>query len=282
MDAADHFLVREADEDDAQAVCDLFESAYGAGYAYPEFYQARHLRKMIIRPLFDELERRSLEWQVELVEIDVSAYAPRLQRTLVELGYVAAAYVPALAFHRVERLDLVKMVRLTNPPNAPAELIPQMQTVAELVLRSFDRRVVSPHLRQAAAGTGLFEELAEEQIDRLASMLEVRHVEADTRLFEAGTASDEMFLVLRGELEIRSKDGRTVGRVGTGECLGEVSLLAETDHSASAVADDTCELGVLGRRELDELVRQRPDIGVQLYRNLARGLGAKLNRAGAL
>jgi len=36
---------------------------------------------------------------------------------------------------------------------------------------------------------------------------------------------------------------------------------------------------VLLRDDLQDLVRQRPDIGVVLYRNLARGLGEKLRRA---
>lgn len=262
--------------------------AAALGFTHDEHEQSLRVFELIvieedaIRPLFDELDERSRDWDAELIEIDVSAYAPRLQRTLVELGYVAAAYVPALAFHRVERLDLIKMVRLLKSPNAPAQLIPQMEPIADLVLRSLDRRRVSPHLRQAAAGTGLFEDLGDEQIDRLAAMLEVRHVEAGTRLFEAGEASDEMFLVLRGALEVVSAQGRGVGAVGAGECLGEVSFLAETAHSASAVAAGSCELGVFGRRELRELVRRRPDIGVQLYRNLARGLGEKLKRADAL
>ena len=36
---------------------------------------------------------------------------------------------------------------------------------------------------------------------------------------------------------------------------------------------------VLRRQDLEELVRQRPDIGVVLFRNLARGLGEKLRRS---
>ena len=50
------------------------------------------------------------------IEVDVSAYAPRMQRTLVELGFLPVAYLPALVFHEVERLDVVKMVRLLDPP----------------------------------------------------------------------------------------------------------------------------------------------------------------------
>jgi hypothetical protein len=37
---------------------------------------------------------------------------------------------------------------------------------------------------------------------------------------------------------------------------------------------------VLAHQELTELVRQRPDIGVLFYRNLAFGMGKKLKRTG--
>ena len=70
----------------------------------------------VVRFLLAELERLCRqEWQVCYVEIDVSAYSPRMQRTLVEIGFLPAAYVPALVFHEVERLDTIKMVRLLTP-----------------------------------------------------------------------------------------------------------------------------------------------------------------------
>ena len=52
-------------------------------------------------------------WQVP--EIDVGAHAARMQRTLIEMGFVPAAYVPAMAFHNVERIDVVRMMKLVCP-----------------------------------------------------------------------------------------------------------------------------------------------------------------------
>ena len=64
-----------------------------------------------------------------------------------------------------------------------------------------------------------------------------------------------------------------------GECLGEMSLLTATPHSATATARTVVETAVLDRQNLAELIRLRPDIGVQIYKNLATGLGEKLKRA---
>lgn len=54
----------------------------------------------------------------------------------------------------------------------------------------------------------------------------------------------------------------------TGELLG----------TASAIASKHTRVAVLTNDELNQLVRQRPDIGLLLYRNLAHGLGEKLQR----
>ena len=52
-----------------------------------------------------------------------------------------------------------------------------------------------------------------------------------------------------------------------------------TKHSAAALVSSPVRAAVLPRNDLQDLVRQRPDIGVVLFRNLARGLGEKLRRA---
>ena len=56
-------------------------------------------------------------------------------------------------------------------------------------------------------------------------------------------------------------------------------LLTRARHSATATAQTKTETAVLPHHELDQLIRLRPDIGVIIYRNLARGLGKKLIRS---
>ena len=50
-----------------------------------------------------------------------------LQRNLLELNFLPAAYVPAMVFHEVERLDIVRMVRLTKLQDlGPLQLVPSV------------------------------------------------------------------------------------------------------------------------------------------------------------
>jgi hypothetical protein len=55
--------------------------------------------------------------------------------------------------------------------------------------------------------------------------------------------------------------------------------LTDAPHSATTIAQTSVETAVLGHRQLDELIRLRPDIGIQIYNNLAVGVGEKLKRA---
>ncbi len=232
--------------------------------------------------LLKELEKRCRsEYRICFVEIDVSAHAPGMQRTLLELGFVPAAYVPALAFHRVERLDVLKMAQLLIPlDDEPMKLVPPVEDLAELVLRGFKRREMLPRIGELLDRIGLFAGLTEEQVQRLAAACGHVSFAAGERIFAEGDSCSETYIVLDGEAAIRVAGAREpVGSVGPGECLGEVAMLTASPHSASAVATGEVRAAVLSRANLVDLVRQRPDIGVALYRNLARGLGEKLRRA---
>jgi hypothetical protein len=236
----------------------------------------------VIRFLLAELERRCQdEWDISYIELDVSAHAPQMQRTALQLGFVPVAYVPALAFADVERLDLVKFAKLLIPLDlGPMMLIPPVAEVADLVLAAFKRREVLPRLGEVVDRVGLFEGLEEEQLERLAGACSHASFEAGAEIFRRGGKCTEMYLILDGEVSV-CVEGRSnpIGTVRAGECLGEISVLTGGEHSATTRAATHVEVGVLTKKDLQSLVRLRPGIGVVLYRNLARGLGEKLRRA---
>jgi GNAT superfamily N-acetyltransferase len=241
------------------------------------------LHDEVIRFLLSDLERICREKWGCLVEVDVSAYAPRMQRTLIELGFVPVAYVPALVFHEVERLDVVKMLRLLTMPIVSAEgLTPRCKAVAELVLRRFRSRSVLPRIAEAVGGIPFFGGLDAEQVTRVAGVCGVATFEPGEVVFREGQAGNQMHVVLGGEIAISvAASAAPVGVVRSGECLGEMSLLTTAAHSATATAVTRVETAVLEHQDLAELIRLRPDIGLHLYRNLAVGTGEKLKRLDA-
>ena len=237
----------------------------------------------VVRFLLAELERKCREEMgIEYIEIDVSAYAPRMQRTLLELNFLPVAYVPAMVFYQVERLDIVKMVRLNALQDlGPLGLTEPVQAIADVVMRGFSTCVIAPRMAQAIKEVPLFHGMNTEQATRLAGIFAGKHIRKDERLFAEHEPAERLHLLLQGEVTISSgSPSKVIGVVHTGEICGEVSLLSARPHSATAKAVIDIEVAELHRRDLEDLIRRRPDIGVIIYRNLAVGLGDKLLRSG--
>jgi GNAT superfamily N-acetyltransferase len=238
----------------------------------------------VIRFLLAELERRCREdHAAEYMEIDVSAYAPRMQRTLLELGFMPAAYLPAMVFHEVERLDIVRMVRLPRLQDlGPLALSEPVQSVADLVMRGFTSRAVAPRMARAIAEVPLFAGMSAEQALRLAGVCRVEEFEPGARIFSASDPTDCVYLVLDGEAQVSAGSPSVpIATIRRGETLGEISLLTQTPRAATATAATRVEAAAIPHRDLHELIRRRPDIGVIIYRNLALGLGHKLRQTDA-
>jgi CRP-like cAMP-binding protein len=133
---------------------------------------------------------------------------------------------------------------------------------------------------RAVHHVALFAGLSDEQVNRLAGVCTTRGYGPGQTVFAQGAGDQEMHLVLEGEVDIRL-DGSPapVGTVKAGECLGEMALLTRAAHSATATARTEVVTAVLGHRDLTELVRFRPDIGLLIYKNVAVGIGKKLQRS---
>ena len=232
-----------------------------------------------VRYLFMELLAAARSLDVEYIEIEVSAYSPRLQRTLLELDFLPAAYLPAMVFHEVERLDVVKMVRVSTEVNRDdIALVESMEPFFELVIKELDVRTVVPHIAERLGELSIFDSLNDEQARRLAAAMTVRTIDKGGYLFEEGDWAQEFFVLLEGTVEVLFSEVHTVAHLGPGDVVGESAMLAEGPHSATVTANQETITAVLERDALQTLIRRRPDIAVVLYRNLAVNLGDKLTR----
>lgn len=229
------------------------------------------------RFLLNQLLEHCRAQGIEHIEIDVSANAPRLQRTLLEFDFIPAAYVPSGVFHEVERTDVLKMVRLLVPLDlGEVHLLPPVQAFADEVLRAHRSLVIQPEIAEVLGDLRLFQRLNEEQAARLAGLFRVAEFHSGQELFARDAEADEMFVLLSGDVLVLRDN--PVGRVTRGECLGENAMLTAKPHSASAEALGDVRAAVVKRSDLRALNRRRPDIGMTIYRNLALGLGEKLLR----
>jgi CRP-like cAMP-binding protein len=237
-----------------------------------------------IRFLLTELMRRSREeWRVDYVEVDVNAHAPRMQKTLLELGFVPVAYLPASVFHHVERLDTVRMQRFYVPVRtADLHLTDEAKPIFEMVIHNFDTRAIQPRLVQLLPATRFGKHLNQEQVARLSTLFETVMFADGETIVRNGERDARLYILLSGKARIYSGSTKEeVGWVREGELLGEVSLLRKTPHTATAIAEGSVEAAAVHHDDLNDLLKKRTDIGVVLFRNLATGLSNKLSRTDA-
>ena len=103
--------------------------------------------------------------------------------------------------------------------------------------------------------------------------LERRHFKAGETITKEGTDSlGEAFLVHSGVVEARRMfdgDHRLLSTMGEGELIGELSLFREAPRSADLIAQTDVDLLVIKNERLDWLIRNRPQLTIEVLRRLA-------------
>ncbi|MGE3799883.1 MAG: GNAT family N-acetyltransferase [Candidatus Kapaibacterium sp.] len=231
----------------------------------------------VIYPLLSEFLRiAESELGSCYVDINVSAYAPRMQRTLLELGFLPAAYIPAMVFNEVERLDILKMVRIFVPLDTSQDiLIPEAEPIGDIVVRSFASQTVPSRILEAINRQDIFDGLNLEQLRRLASYCTVDRFKQGDVLFSEGNESDAFYIILDGTVEEMSS-GTARAHSSEGDTVASISTLAQSIHRTTSVALTDLTLITIMRNDFESLARLRPDIGTVIYRNLTRQLGEEL------
>ena len=105
-----------------------------------------------------------------------------------------------------------------------------------------------------------------------------RDFAAGTVLFEEGQPGDFMYVVQRGEVEIRRQVGETervIAVLPTGEFFGEMAILNGRPRSATAVVKVPSRLLVIEGKTFEAMLRARPEIAMRIIKSL----GARLENA---
>jgi CRP/FNR family cyclic AMP-dependent transcriptional regulator len=109
-----------------------------------------------------------------------------------------------------------------------------------------------------------------EPLDRFA-----RDFAQGTVLFEEGQPGDYMYVVQRGEVEIRRQVGETERVLAVllpGEFFGEMAILNGRPRSATAVLKTDARLLVIEGKTFEAMLRAKPEIALRIIRALATRL----------
>ena len=80
-------------------------------------------------------------------------------------------------------------------------------------------------------------------------------VDAGETIIREGEMADEMYVILRGQVDVKDRTGKVVKTLKDGDCFGEIGLIMATPRTATVVAKTQCDLFVLKRADFSRILR---------------------------
>ena len=132
----------------------------------------------------------------------------------------------------------------------------------------------------------LFSKVDDRQLRAVAMMGEQLSYRDGERLFDQGDEGDAAYVVISGEVDVivRVNGGeRSVATLGRGEIFGELAVLCDQPRSTGIAAKNSLVVFRLDRGVILNMLREFPDVALQMIRILGRRLELttqRLARAG--
>jgi CRP-like cAMP-binding protein len=117
----------------------------------------------------------------------------------------------------------------------------------------------------------LFRNVDQKQLRVVAMMGESLTYRAGERLFEQGDEGDAAFIIIGGEVDVLvpAQGGeQSVAVLGKGEIFGELAVICDQTRSTAIAARSELETLRLDRNVVMNLMREFPDISVEMVRIL--------------
>ncbi|HEY9301750.1 MAG TPA: cyclic nucleotide-binding domain-containing protein, partial [Phormidium sp.] len=108
----------------------------------------------------------------------------------------------------------------------------------------------------------------QEVLSRLATNFSEVEFPAGYTIFKQGTTGSFLYILISGTVQIHL-GGLQLAQLETGAYFGEMSLFDPQPHSVSVTSLSTCKCLVLTQEQIYQVIRENPEIGVNIIRLLA-------------
>jgi ABC-type transporter Mla MlaB component len=235
--------------------------------------------------LADEVDADARAVAIEVSQVqdaDESGLAAlrRLVRTLVDSGRdVVLAGLPAV-HSPLLRASMAAIAGVTHQ----ADLDRGLEACEDVVLMGATV-VAEPVIALQAGANHLLQGLAPDDLAAVLALAEPRNVGRRDWLFHRGDASDGVWLLEEGFVNVyadRDDSSPRLAAFGPGQFVGEMSLVDGKARSASVRAEVPVRALLLSAAALASLLEQRPDAAMKIMQNLARELSLRVRSTSAL
>jgi CRP-like cAMP-binding protein len=115
----------------------------------------------------------------------------------------------------------------------------------------------------------IFQELRDDFLVRLASVMNELSFPANHTIFTEGQEGRSLYIVVSGRVRVHIGN-RELVQLEQGTCFGEMSLFDAEPRSASVTTLEPCYCLVLTQQQLYEAIDETPGIAVNIIRLLSR------------
>ncbi|MFP4430090.1 MAG: cyclic nucleotide-binding domain-containing protein [Spirochaetaceae bacterium] len=145
---------------------------------------------------------------------------------------------------------------------------------------------MSSEARDRLRQISLFDEIRdhEESMGHLEAITQLVQVPAGTTVIKEGEVGSEMYVVFRGQVEIkkqtRAGDDYTVVKLDASQNVffGELALVDDDKRSATVLATEDSEFLVITKKDFARLGETHPEIALPITRAIARMLAGRLRK----
>lgn len=114
----------------------------------------------------------------------------------------------------------------------------------------------------------LFSACSKKELEKVAKAGDEIKMTAGTLIVDQGQAGREAFVILDGEVIVK-RNKRKIATLGTGDVVGELSLLDHGPRTATAICETDCSLLVIDQRRFLGVLDAVPAISHKLMAALA-------------
>lgn len=217
------------------------------------------------------------------IEVDVLMTAPRLLKSVEQLGFVPVAYLPAFFAQKSNHADVAKLVKLNMVYSLEgSSFTTQAHSVVNIVDQNFQDQKVGVAIINLLRGLPVFVDLGDGELRKIARLFTQKLFRPGEKIFNRGDIGNEAYVIMRGQIDIVLEENATpIASMGNGQIFGELAFLDGAARVAMAVASQASILLVMQRSAFNNLVQREPHLGMVVMRNIAIELSNRLRRANA-
>lgn len=133
-------------------------------------------------------------------------------------------------------------------------------------------------------GSPLFSELTDDDLGRLAAVMDLELFQKGSHIFEQDTEGDALYILLSGQVGVMRKGSKKPGRdrllavVESGECIGEMALADGGPRSATVVALEDVEALLLRNGDYQNLRETDPKLAIRMTLGIFRLLSKRIRQ----